>query len=178
MTPRPVSFSRQGNYAGPISRLVAFVLDIIVAWVVIVLIFASVDFAISLMIGKPINLRHIQYVAVVVIPLWFFLYFAYQWALGGKTVGMAIFGIRVMTAEGAPIRGRQAVIRTLTFPLSFLAVGLGLLGIILRVDHRAWHDRFASTCVVYDWDARAARLRWLARQQESAQIQTPSAPPA
>ena len=177
MTQRPVSLSRQGNYAGPISRLVAFVLDIVIGWVVIVLIFASVDFAISLVIGRAVNLRHIQYVAAVIIPLWFFLYFAYQWALSGKTVGMAIFGIRVMTAEGAPIKGRQAFIRTLTFPLSFLIFGLGLLGIILRVDHRAWHDRFASTCVVYDWDARAARLRWLARQQETTQVQASSPEP-
>ena len=26
------------------------------------------------------------------------------------------------------------------------------------------HDRFAGTAVVYSWDARAARLRWLAKQ--------------
>ena len=58
------------------------------------------------------------------------------------------------------------MIRTVTLPISIAVVGLGLVGIILRVDHRGWHDRLARTCVVYDWDARAARLLWLARQHE------------
>ena len=106
--------------------------------------------------------------ADVAIVFWFFTYFAYQWTLGGKTLGMAIFGLRVVTSEGAPITGRAAVVRTITLPLSIIPAGLGLFGIVLRVDHRGWHDRFAKTCVVYDWDARAARLLWLARQREQA----------
>ena len=31
----------------------------------------------------------------------------------------------------------------------------------------ALHDRIARTAVVYSWDARAARLRWLARQESA-----------
>ena len=174
MTPQPVSFSRQGHYAGPVSRLVAFALDIAAAWAIILIFFSSVDFAVSLIFGSSVKLKNIHYVAVVLIPLWFLLYFTYQWALSGKTLGMAIFGLRVVTSEGAPIKARQAFIRTITLPLSIVFFGIGLLGIIFRKDHRAWHDRFARTCVVYDWDARAARLRWLARQQEAAPNSTPA----
>ena len=43
--------------------------------------------------------------------------------------------------------------------------GLGLLGIIADRRHRAWHERFADTAVVYAWDARVARLRFLAKQR-------------
>ena len=174
MTPQPIALSRQGNYAGPVSRFVAFVIDIAAAWTIILVFFAAVDFAVSLIFGSSVKLKNIHYVAVIVIPLWFLIYFTYQWALSGKTLGMAIFGLRVMTKEGASIGGRAAFIRTITLPLSIIVFGLGLLGIVLRVDHRAWHDRFAGTCVVYDWDARAARLRWLARQQEAPA----DAPPA
>jgi hypothetical protein len=33
-------------------------------------------------------------------------------------------------------------------------------------EHRAVYDLIAGTAVVYAWDARAARLRFLARQSE------------
>ena len=35
-------------------------------------------------------------------------------------------------------------------------------------ERRAWHDLLAGTAVVYAWDARAARLRWLADRDLSA----------
>jgi uncharacterized RDD family membrane protein YckC len=55
-------------------------------------------------------------------------------------------------------------VRTLAFPLSFLLLGLGFAGILLGRDRRALHDSIAGTAVVYAWDARAARLRFLARE--------------
>ena len=85
-------------------------------------------------------------------------------ALAGRTIGMAVLGIQVVKTDGTPIGVRQAVVRTLTLPLSFLFLGLGFLGILISRDRHALHDRLAGTAVVYSWDARAARLRWLARQ--------------
>ena len=58
--------------------------------------------------------------------------------------------------------------RALVFPLSFLLVGLGFLGILVQRERRALHDLIAGTAVVYSWDARAARLRFLAREAEMA----------
>jgi hypothetical protein len=57
-------------------------------------------------------------------------------------------------------------VRSLTFPLGFLTVGLGFLGILVQREHRALYDLISGTAVVYAWDARAARLRFLARQAE------------
>ena len=34
----------------------------------------------------------------------------------------------------------------------------------MQREHRALHDLIAGTAVVYAWDARAARLRFLARE--------------
>jgi uncharacterized RDD family membrane protein YckC len=92
-----------------------------------------------------------------------FLYFAYSWAASGKTFGMAVFGIRVVRPDGTSASWRQAVVRTLALPLSFLLLGLGFLGIVLGDKRRALHDVIAGTAVVYSWDARAARLRFLSR---------------
>ena len=53
--------------------------------------------------------------------------------------------------------------RTLTLPLSFLFLGLGFAGILLGGQRRVLHDVIAGTAVIYSWDARAARLRYLSR---------------
>jgi hypothetical protein len=57
-------------------------------------------------------------------------------------------------------------VRSLTVPLGFLTLGLGFLGILVQREHRALYDLITGTAVVYAWDARAARLRFLARQAE------------
>jgi hypothetical protein len=58
---------------------------------------------------------------------------------------------------------RCATVRTLVFPLSFLLCGPGFTGIFLQRNRRALHGMTAGTAVVYAWDARAARLRFLDR---------------
>ena len=63
----------------------------------------------------------------------------------------------------APRRDDRAVVRTLAFPLSVLFLALGFTGILLGGRRRARHDVIAGTAVIYSWDARAARLRFLSR---------------
>ena len=154
-TSAPLVAGRQGNYAGGVSRLVAFAADVGASWGIFTISMAAITFAIQLVTGQTIE-------ALVV---WEFIYFAYQWSLSGKTIGMALLGIRVVSTDGGPIGAKQACVRTLTLPLSFLFFGLGFLGILLNKDRHAFHDRLARTVVVYSWDARAARLRWLAKQE-------------
>ena len=161
----PPDVGRQGNYAGAVTRLVAFAADIGASWGIYTLTIAGIDFAIGLVTGKQLHLGTRQIATVVGLTVGLFIYFAYQWSLGGKTVGMALLGIRVVSKDGDAVTPKQAVIRTITLPLSFLFFGLGFLGILLNKDRHAWHDRLAKTVVVYSWDARAARLRWLAKQE-------------
>ena len=163
----PPVAGRQGNYAGAVTRLVAFAADIGALWGIFTVTVAAITFAVQLVTGQKVDLSHGQFVSIVTLLallVWSFVYFAYQWSLSGKTIGMALSGIRVVATDGQPVTGRQAAIRTVTLPLSFLVFGLGFLGILLNKDRHAWHDRMAHTVVVYSWDARAARLRWLAKQ--------------
>ena len=94
---------------------------------------------------------------------WAIFFCAYPVAAGGRTFGMAVAGLRVVRPDGTPVGGRQAVVRVLALPLSFLTLGIGFLLILLRRDGRALQDLIGGTAVVYAWDARAARLRFLAR---------------
>jgi len=169
----PPTAGRQGNYAGAVTRLVAFAADVGASWGIFTVTAAAVTFAIGLVTGHTVNLNNgtiVPLITLFCLIVWEFVYFAYQWSLSGKTVGMALLGIRVVSTDGEPIAGRQAVYRTLALPLSFLAFGLGFLGILLNRDRHAWHDRMAKTVVVYSWDARAARLRWLAKQDPIAPV--------
>jgi uncharacterized RDD family membrane protein YckC len=98
---------------------------------------------------------------------WAFFYCAYPLAVGGRTFGMAVVGLRAVRADGRDLDTRRAVLRVLAFPLSFLLFGFGFLLVLLKRDRRALHDLVAGTAVVYAWDARAARLRFLARRPSS-----------
>ena len=77
---------------------------------------------------------------------------------------MAVVGVRVVRADGSELSTRRAVVRVLALPLSFLLLCFGIVLIVLRGDRRALHDLIAGSAVVYAWDARAARLRFLARR--------------
>ena len=72
--------------------------------------------------------------------------------------------MRVLRLDGTPIHGRQALVRVLVYPFSFI-LGLGLIPIVTARSHRALHDKAASTSVRYDWgdlpDARAPLTAWL-----------------
>ncbi len=155
---------RQGHYAGAVSRLAAFAADVGASWGLFTLGAAALTFSVQLVSGGQFSPTNHPLGSLIAIVIWEFFYFAYQWALSGKTIGMALLGIRVVRTDGSPVGARQAIIRTLTLPFSFLLFGLGFLGILTNRDRHALHDRFAGTAVVYSWDARAARLRWLARK--------------
>ncbi len=162
-----LTVGRQGHYAGAVSRLVAFGADVGASWGLYLLGQSLVNFAIRLATGHSYTLTNHRILALVVLIVWEFIYFAYQWAVSGKTLGMAIFGIQVVTAAGRPITPLQAIYRTLGLGLTILTLGIGFLGIIYQRERRALDDFVAGTAVVYSWDARAARLRWMARTEGS-----------
>jgi uncharacterized RDD family membrane protein YckC len=159
---------RQGNYAGIVSRSLALGLDIGAAWGIYTLGAAGISLFWQLITGHSHQFGNDTLAASIVAGAWAFFYFASQWALSGQTLGMAVFGIRVVRTEGSSIGTRQAVIRALVLPISIAIFFLGFVGILTNRQRKAWHDHAAGTVVVYDWDARAARLRWLAASHRSA----------
>ena len=181
MPPPERTVGRQGHYAGAVSRMAAFAVDVVVAWVVYTLATDAINAAVKLITGHPYALSNHRILDVCLLAGWAFFYFSYQWAVSGKTLGMAMFGIQVVTAEGRPIDSRRAALRTLGLVLTLLTLGIGFLGIVYQRERRALDDFVAGTAVVYDWDARAARLRWLARKDsgglQPAQSRAPDTPP-
>jgi uncharacterized RDD family membrane protein YckC len=160
--------SYQGHYAGSVSRFAAFAIDLVVSSGVFSLALAAISYGVHIVTGHSVSWNRSSPVVAAIFVLWEFTYFGYSWAVSGRTFGMAALGIRVVAADGSETVPRRAIVRALVFPLSFLLCGLGFLGILVQREHRALHDLLAGTAVVYAWDARAARLRFLARQAELA----------
>ena len=163
-TPEQAVPNRVGQYAGFVSRLLAFALDIGVSIGLFALAVALVSSIIGLLAGHSVNVNRHGLIVEVLFGVWGFFYFAFQWGSNGRTIGMALFGLRVVMADGRDISRWRALGRTAALPLSFLFLGLGFLMALFQHERRALHDLIAGTCVVYSYDARAARLRWLARQ--------------
>jgi uncharacterized RDD family membrane protein YckC len=168
VTVQPPAASYQGHYAGSVSRFTAFAIDLMVSSAVFALALAAISYGVHVVTGNNVNWNRSNIVVAVIFVLWEFVYFGYSWAVSGRTFGMAALGIRVVGADGSVLEPRRGVVRALVFPLSFLLFGLGFLGILVQREHRALHDLIAGSAVIYSWDARAARLRFLARQADLA----------
>ena len=88
--------------------------------------------------------------------LWFRLYllgiivgyFAWPWIRGGQTLGMRAWRLRVVRADGGGLRLPDALLRLAAAALSWAAVGLGFLWVLVDRDGLAWHDRLSRTRLV------------------------------
>lgn len=138
-----------GGYAGAVSRLVAYVVDLAAVSALFAGGSAVAAFLVAVITGSDLDLQSDRDIAATASLLWSFVYFAASWALTGRTLGMALLGLKVVRPDGAPASALAAVLRTLAFPLSVALFGLGFLGILFHAQRRALHDLIAGTAVIY-----------------------------
>jgi uncharacterized RDD family membrane protein YckC len=154
----------QGHYAGIVTRFASFGIDALAIIGLFALGGQVLEFLVRAVSGSDFAVADYPILASIALVLWAFLYCAYPLAVSGRTLGMALLGLRAVRRDGSDLDTRHAVIRVIVFPLSFLLFGFGFLLILLRRDRRALQDLLAKTAIVYSWDARAARLRFLAKR--------------
>lgn len=158
-----------GDYAGPLSRVLAIGVDGGLIFLLFTLGVAGFNLLSNLFVGRTFQGDRSSLLAAGIFVLWAFLYLFVTLAVAGRTPGKGLVGLRVVAADGSAVTPTAAFIRTLGYPLSALFLGLGFLPILLAHDKRALHDRLARTAVVYDWGDRPAQLSaplsaFLARQ--------------
>lgn len=103
--------------------------------------------------------------AIVVVPsgaeiqpgtLWFqiylmlvwWAYFAICWRVGGQTVGMRAWRVRLVTDGGERIGWAGTVLRFLIAGVSGAAAGLGYFWSLFETRRRGWHDMATGTRLV------------------------------
>ena len=148
--PAPAPEAPPSIYAGAVSRLAAYVLDVVIVAVAVAGGSAVFGFLVTVITGRQLHLTGERDVAGIALAVAWLVYFAGWWAVTGSTLGMALFGLRVVHRDGTtPASPLAAILRALTFPLSVALFGLGFLGILFHSRRRALHDLLAGTAVVY-----------------------------
>ncbi len=181
MTRRP-RIRVTGHYAGAVTRFLAYVIDVALITVLFGLGLAATTFALDLVSNVQVDLDEGDGLLWQIgLPTWGFLYFWVSLTIAGRTLGMAIVGLRVVCRDGLPLGAWRAFVRVLTFPLAFLLFGLGFVGILIDRERRAIYDLIAGTIVVYDWGDRPAELPtplsgWLSRHDATLAGRSSSQP--
>ena len=158
MTDKPARRSVSGHYAGPVSRAGAAWLDGFFITTLFTIGYAGLSLLINAFFDVSLSGDKSGPVALAALAVWAFLYVFVCLAVAGKTPGKGLVGLRVVSATGAAPSVRSVFVRTLTLPLSFLLLGIGLIMIVVQREHRALHDLIAKTAVVYDWGDRPAEM--------------------
>jgi len=159
-----------GHYAGPVARSLAFLADIACVFGIYTVVTAGLAFFVTVILQiDPPDIALAPVLGVLALATWAFSYSLIGIVVAGRTLGKALIGLRVVTADGAPPTPGQAIVRAMATPLSFVFLGLGLLGIAFGAKRTGWHDKLSGTAVVLDWGDRPAALpapltHWLAEK--------------
>jgi len=133
------------EYAGPVSRAVAYLMD---AFVVAVL--GTGAAAATSMITSVMGARlhdaalAVASVCLVVLPALLATYCAVFWALAGRTPGMAVLGLRVVATRRGRLSWPAALLRALV--LAYFPIGA--VWALVDRRHQGVHDKVARTAVV------------------------------
>jgi uncharacterized RDD family membrane protein YckC len=131
------------EFGSPGSRLVAYIIDVVINAGAVIALFVLAAFAAIL--GLAI-LVVIPVIAVFVIPL---VYFPYFWQASGQTPGMRMMGIKVVRdSDGGPVTWGSAILRYLGYWINQIVFYIGFIWIFIDKRQRGWHDLIAGTVVI------------------------------
>jgi len=159
-----------GHYAGPLSRLLSFSLDVGIVFLLFTLFSTLVLFLGNRIFGWEGNLSPQQtLVGFLLLLVWAMTYSVGSLVIASRTVGKAVVGLRIVSRGGGPLLGRQAIVRVLVTPIALVTFLVSYAGLFIGREHRALTDVVARTAVVYDWGDRSAEMpapltQWIARQ--------------
>jgi uncharacterized RDD family membrane protein YckC len=146
-----------GRIAGGISRLAAYVLDVLTISFGFSLLVGVGVFLVDLFLGKQLKLTEHGGWWLAGYALFAGAYYFIGLVVTGRSVGKGLVGLRVIGKNGAPLSPIRAAVRTIVYPISFIFF-LGLIPIVTGKRRRALHDAVAGSTVVYDWGDRPAEL--------------------
>lgn len=78
-----------------------------------------------------------------------FAFYGGFWTHGGQTIGMRAWRVRVVRADGGPVRWADAGLRFTAAMLSWTIFGAGFWWSLLDHERRTWHDCLSRTRLVH-----------------------------
>ena len=126
VTPENIAFEYQ--LAGPFRRLPAFVLDLLIQYVVLAVVAVVALIAAGFLALASLGSFAIAGLMVFQFVLFFFYGAFFEAYFNGRTPGKGLCGIRVIDVEGRPINGTRALLRNLIR----VADGMPLIPILLE----------------------------------------------
>lgn len=150
----------RGQYAGFVSRLLAYGIDIAIITVMLIAFGWLVDTVTRLFPPVLINPEGLLQVAIagIVVVVAAGVYYIFFWTLLGQTPGKMLLGVRIISLDGSSLTFWQALRRYIGYYLSALALYAGYWWVLIDNRRQGWHDKLAGTFVVYTWDARLGDL--------------------
>ena len=143
------------NYAGFLSRFIAWVLDGIIvgilAWALGLVL--SPIIALTSDAGNGVSgllIGALGLFLLLFLLFFQFVYFGYFWSKNGQSLGMKLANIRVVrSSEDSPLSFVRAGLRgTAGYWISGLLFGLGYIWAAFDADKETWHDKLFDTWVV------------------------------
>jgi uncharacterized RDD family membrane protein YckC len=168
--------SRLGQYAGFVTRLIAWIIDqlVIVGFSFITGWIASFVLDILAFDNQVYEIT-VAIILIIVNFAFLLFYFIGLWMISGQTLGKSIMGLRIVRADGARLKLRNAILRFIGYPISSLLLFLGYLMVLVDRRRQALHDKIGGTIVVYsessEEKARNEEMlrRYISRRTPSAQ---------
>ncbi|HYN92763.1 MAG TPA: RDD family protein [Pilimelia sp.] len=155
------------EYAGPVSRAVAYLLDTLVVAVVFTGAAAVAGMVTSVMGARLHDLtRAATSTLLLALPALLAAYCTLFWALTGRTPGMAVLGVRVVGTRPRRLSWAAALLRALL--LAYFPVGA--VWALVDRRHQAVHDKVARTVVIRTPPARRTRRATMAASPPPADI--------
>jgi uncharacterized RDD family membrane protein YckC len=156
--------SLAGYPAGFVSRLVAFLIDVMILLLVYTIGSAAVTGTLNLF-GLTDLVRQflasgaiLAQVAIALIGLSSFLLIAgygiLSWYLTGETIGHALVGIEVVDIAGGRVSLTRAIRRMIGVYVAAIPFFIGFIWVLFNKDRRGWHDSIGGTYMVHDWPAK------------------------
>ena len=138
------------DYIGFGKRLLAYIIDMVLFMIVLMLISGVVTLLMVKTSNNPQeSLESFNSIMNIFIPLAFLLYFALMESSAKQgTLGKMLMKIKVINAEGERLSKKDAFIRNIARYLSGIILGLGYIMIMFTKDKQSLHDKLAKTYVI------------------------------
>ena len=144
------------------SRFVAYILDTVIIYAVMIplfvvaLLLSGLDQQTSTGTGSMAQIAALFPVVIVGFVI-LFGYFPFFWARSGQTPGMRPFALWVVRdRDGTKLSAGTALLRLIGLYVASSVFYLGLIWIFIDKRHRGWHDLIAGTVVVHRTQGRSS----------------------